>query len=250
MAYDGVTWNEALPDNGVLAHLIDDYNRDLRVGIRSRMAREHIWTSSQTATNEGGHHSFISFQQQTSAPTLSATLGQVGCLYISSSSAGYPLVYMNSAGTGATLIGSDNKIPSAIVTQAVLPTALYQCVGTNSVTNVSTAYADLADMSQALTITATGDKVLMMFTAPFNGNNSSGINTIAFDVDGTQYAPTQLAVWSTSRPLSKQYMVTGLSATSHTFKVVWKTNNASYQGEQDGATNGNRVFTLVHFTYV
>ena len=34
---DGVVWNESLPDNSTLAHQIDDYNRDLRVGVVYRL---------------------------------------------------------------------------------------------------------------------------------------------------------------------------------------------------------------------
>lgn len=103
---DGTVWNEALPDNSTLAHQIDDYDRDLRIGVRSRMAREHVWTSSQTATNEGGHHNFVTFQQSTAAPSLSTALTQVGALYCGSSGDGYPLVFENSAGTTYTLVST------------------------------------------------------------------------------------------------------------------------------------------------
>ena len=115
---DGVTWNEALPDNNVSAHQIDDYDRDLRVGVRSRMAREHIWTSSQTATNEGGHHQFITFQQSTAAPSLSTAFTQVGALFVGSSGDGYPLTFENSAGTSITLVNSAGHIP--VVTTGTL----------------------------------------------------------------------------------------------------------------------------------
>lgn len=103
---DGVIWNEAAPDNSTLAHQIDDYDRDLRLGVRSRMAREHVWPASQTGTGEGGHHQFITFQQQTAAPTLLASSGMVGCLYVGSSGSGYPLIFENSAGSTVTLVAS------------------------------------------------------------------------------------------------------------------------------------------------
>lgn len=108
---DGVVWNESDPQNSTLAHLIDDYDRDLRVGVRSRMAREHVWPAAQTGTGEGGHHSFITFQQQTAAPTLLASSGMVGCIYVGSSGAGYPLVFENSAGSTVTLVNSAFNIP-------------------------------------------------------------------------------------------------------------------------------------------
>lgn len=111
---DGVTWNEALPDNSTLAHQIDDYNRDLRVGIRSRMAKEHIFESSQTGTSEGGQHRYITFQQQTAAPSLTAVgtvSTQVGAIFVGSSGDGYPLTFENSAGTSVVLVNSAGHIP-------------------------------------------------------------------------------------------------------------------------------------------
>ena len=108
---DGVVWNEALPDDNVVANQIDDYDRDLRIGVRSRMAVEHIWPASQTGTGQAGMHSFITFQQQTAAPTLVVASGQVGALCVGSSAAGYPLVFENSAGDSYTLVNSEGKIP-------------------------------------------------------------------------------------------------------------------------------------------
>jgi hypothetical protein len=109
MSFDGVTWNEALPDNNVLAHQIDDYDRDLRIGVRSRMAREHVWPSSQTGTNEGGHHNFITLQMQTGAPAMVGTTA--GGIYIGSAANGYPLMFVNSAGSTFTLVNSAGNIP-------------------------------------------------------------------------------------------------------------------------------------------
>jgi hypothetical protein len=95
---DGITWNEAAPDDSTLANQIDDYNRDLRLGIRKRMDNEHVWGASQTGTAESGHHRFITLQQQTATPSLVAASGQVGCLFIGSSADGFQLMYENSAG--------------------------------------------------------------------------------------------------------------------------------------------------------
>lgn len=128
---DGTVWNEALPDNSTLAHQIDDYNRDVRVGVRARMAREHIWTSSQTATNEGGHHQFITFQQSTAAPSLSTAITQVGALYCGSSGDGYPLVFENSAGTTYTLVST---VGDAIRTIYPVGSIYISTLSTNPVT--------------------------------------------------------------------------------------------------------------------
>lgn len=134
---DGVTWAESLPDNNTLAHQIDDYDRDLRVGVRARMAREHVWPETQTATRDGGHHAFVTFQQQTAAPTLLTTLSQVGALYVGSSASGYPLLFENSGGTLTTIVGSTvGLVPSGTIclwsgSIATIPTGWYLCNGSN-----------------------------------------------------------------------------------------------------------------------
>ena len=101
---DGAVWNEAEPTNATVANQIDDYNRDLRVGIRSRMAREHIWPDSQTGTGQAGHHSIVSLQTQTAAPSYDTSAA--GVLYASS---GGGLSYNINTGTGVarTLIPTD-----------------------------------------------------------------------------------------------------------------------------------------------
>ena len=79
---DGTTWDETEPTDNTVAVNIDDYNRDLRAGIRSRMALEHEFPESQSATSEGGRHKYISFQDQASLPTAAISGTQVGGLYV------------------------------------------------------------------------------------------------------------------------------------------------------------------------
>lgn len=106
---DGTTWDESLPVDGTNAVLIDDYNRDLRKGIRNRMALEHEFPSSQSATSEGGKHKYVTLQEQASKPTLSGT--QKGALY---SKADHKLYFENSAGTEIVIVAGtavgDSKI--------------------------------------------------------------------------------------------------------------------------------------------
>jgi hypothetical protein len=94
---DGTTWDETTPTDATLAINIDDYNRDVRVGVRSRLALEHEFPSSQSATAEGGRHKFITFQRQTASPfTLSGT--QIGVLYVKTmATTGDALCYLNAA---------------------------------------------------------------------------------------------------------------------------------------------------------
>lgn len=92
---DGTTWDEFEPTNNTLATQIDEYNRDIRVGIRGRMAHEHEFPASQSATSEAGKHKFLTFQMQGAAPSIGGT--QVGALYITSSGAGSYLMHVNTA---------------------------------------------------------------------------------------------------------------------------------------------------------
>jgi hypothetical protein len=95
---DGSTWDETTPTDATLAINIDDYNRDVRVGIRSRMALEHEFPSSQSATAEGGRHKLLTLQRQTSTPTSVLSGTQVGVVYVKTmGTTGDALCYLNAA---------------------------------------------------------------------------------------------------------------------------------------------------------
>lgn len=94
---DGNTWEEGEPTNQTSATQIDDYNRDLRKGIRSRMAHEHEFPLSQDATSEAGMHKFITLQMQTTHPTLAGT--QVGAVYQKTDGTGGDSVFFVNAAT-------------------------------------------------------------------------------------------------------------------------------------------------------
>ncbi len=79
---DGITWDETTPTDATVAVQIDDYNRDLRKGVRGRMASEHEWPASQAATAEGGRHKYISFQSQASLPVAAISGTQVAGVYV------------------------------------------------------------------------------------------------------------------------------------------------------------------------
>lgn len=109
---DGVVWAESLPDNTTLASEIDDYDRDLRIGVRSRMALEHIWPSAHTGTGSGGRHTYITFQPQAAAPTMAGTTG--GGLYVSTE-VSPRLIFTRSNASDVTLVNTAGSI-AAIVT--------------------------------------------------------------------------------------------------------------------------------------
>lgn len=99
---DGITWDEANPTDSTTASSIDDYDRDLRKGVRSRMALEHEWPSSQSATAEGGVHKFITLQKQAAAPAIGGT--QVAALYHGTiGTTGDCLFFINTATQNITL---------------------------------------------------------------------------------------------------------------------------------------------------
>ena len=70
MGFNGETWNESSPVNADLAADIDDYIRDVKIGVRSRMENEHVWKASQSATGSDGQHKFITLAAQTATPGL------------------------------------------------------------------------------------------------------------------------------------------------------------------------------------
>ena len=96
---DGSGWDETTPTDATTAIQIDDYNRDLRVGVSARMRFEHEWPASQSATSEGGKHKWITFQAQSTKPTLSGT--QVAAIY---SKTDDNLYFEKSAGGEVTIV--------------------------------------------------------------------------------------------------------------------------------------------------
>lgn len=95
---DGTTWDEATPTDATTATLIDDYNRDLRIGLRSRLALEHEWPASQAATAEGGKHKYLTLQIYDTKQGAFLSGTQVAALYCRSfATTGDALVFLNAA---------------------------------------------------------------------------------------------------------------------------------------------------------
>ena len=93
---DGITWDETLPDKSSLAYNLDNYNVDLRKGVRLRLAQEHEYPSSQAAVGDVGKHKFMTLQMQTGAPPIGGT--QTGAIYQKTvSTEGDYLFFLNSA---------------------------------------------------------------------------------------------------------------------------------------------------------
>lgn len=153
---DGSSWDETQPTNATLATQIDDYNRDLRIGVRARLALEHEWPVSQAATAEAGMHKFITLQNQATAPTLSGT--QIAGVYTKTVGAGLQeLFWKNEAGmevqvTDRTVAGRlvkvQNFLTGTVVSsaQAVAYSmnATTAPTGTSGVLVMSTTYTPLS----------------------------------------------------------------------------------------------------------
>ena len=115
---DGSGWDETTPTDATTAIQIDDYNRDLRVGVSARMRHEHEWPDSQSATSEGGKHKWVTMQAQSTKPTLAGT--QVAAIYIKTDD---NLYFEKSAGTEVqivvgTAVGDGKVLISATDTAA------------------------------------------------------------------------------------------------------------------------------------
>lgn len=115
---DGSGWDETTPTDATTAIQIDDYNRDLRVGVSARMRHEHEWPDSQSATSEGGKHKWVTFQANAAKPTLAGT--QVAAIYIKTDD---NLYFEKSAGgevtiVSGTAVGDGKALMSATDTSA------------------------------------------------------------------------------------------------------------------------------------
>jgi len=188
---DGDTWDETAPTNATAAVQIDDYMRHIQKGVRSRMAFEHEWPASQSATSEAGKHKFITFQEQDNKPTLSGT--QEAALYVKTD---LNLYFENSAGTEVTLVAGtavgDGKI-LANATDAVsnfidskIDTAYLAVSGTNL--TIATAMIDLVRFTSLSATTKESARSLKicMGSASIGGNTSTNITNLPF-ADATSY---------------------------------------------------------------
>ena len=97
---DGTTWSTAIPTTGQLVYNIATEIRDLRIGIAGRMAHEHNFPASQTATASGGKHTFVTLVAATT-PSALISGTQIAAIVAMSSGTGYE-VFMASVSSGTT----------------------------------------------------------------------------------------------------------------------------------------------------
>lgn len=129
---DGSGWDETTPTNATIATSIDDYDRDVRIGVRSRMAHEHEWPASQSSTAQAGQHKFITLQNQAAKPTVSGT--QLAALYTKTVGGGLQeLFWENEAGTEVQMTNRSSpgpQIPSVVAYTFAQTSAIITLTGT------------------------------------------------------------------------------------------------------------------------
>jgi len=225
---DGSAWDETNPTNSTLATSIDDYDRDLRVGIRSRMSHEHEWPSSQSATNQAGQHKFITLQQQSTKPTVSGT--QLGAVYMKTVGSGLQeLFWENEAGTEVQLtyrsaVGGQLQVVSSFVsTMVILGSTPLFAAGTTPTTTAGNLF-----VSKSITPKSTSSRLKINCFGDFNATAAGVANRVgmalfkdttasALAVTGCPYDQNYSQYGNP--PLNIEYIIASPGTTSVTFYV-------------------------------
>ena len=138
---DGTGWDETVPSDSTVASNIDDYNRDLRIGIADRIGQEHIHPATSSV---GGQHKWITLQALTTFPTLTPSATQVASVFCEVVNTKHELFFRNEDGqeTQITSGGAINYTATAeIVTGMIMlwsgastaiPSGWLLCDGDNS----------------------------------------------------------------------------------------------------------------------
>jgi hypothetical protein len=114
------------------------------------------------------------------------------------------------------------------------PTDSYVCDEASDYTTTSTSFVDVDATNLSLTITTTGGDVMVGFFGTVEHSAASS-NAIRFDVDldgsviggDAGLAGMNFSVSDQRLTVSFVYLVTGLSAGTHTFKLQWETASAT-----------------------
>jgi len=133
---DGDTWDETTPTDNTFVYQVDNYIIHNYKAVRSRMALEHEWPSSQAATNEAGRHRYITLQATTS---LASVIGgtQVGGVFIGTDRNFY---FQNETGSALAL----TRINATTGPEIAFPSLIFLSTSTGIV-SISTAAAGTLD---------------------------------------------------------------------------------------------------------
>lgn len=135
---DGTGWDVTLPADSTIASYIDDYNRDLRVGIGDRLGKEHI---APAADSVGGEHKWITLQEQASSPTLGVPVTQVAVMYTKLIGTKHEFFFKNKDGQETQITSDGNLNITTFITgmimmwsglEADIPSGWHLCDGNAS----------------------------------------------------------------------------------------------------------------------
>jgi hypothetical protein len=110
------------------------------------------------------------------------------------------------------------------------PSAHYVLDQASEYTTTSTSFVDVDATNLSSTITTNGGDVMVIFSGVFNHNTNGAIIFLNLSVDGANVQPEDGIVSATLQAANRSnivlfYMVTGLPAGSHTFRLRWKTSS-------------------------
>jgi hypothetical protein len=111
----------------------------------------------------------------------------------------------------------------------------------NAITTTSTSWADATGLS--VTMTTNGGNVLVIFTAATK-HSADGSTWVDLDVDGASQGGTDGIMFRTGtglRNVSFSWVVEGLSAASHTFKIRWKVSAGTATMVADDSSSGEKM---------
>lgn len=135
---DGTGWDEALPADTTVASNIDDYNRDLRIGIGDRLGKEHIHPADASV---GGEHKWITFQALDAFPTLESPATQIAVAFVKLVGTKHELFFRNKSGQEIQLTSDGDVNVTTFFSGFVamyhgavvdIPDGWYLCDGNNS----------------------------------------------------------------------------------------------------------------------
>ena len=193
---DGDTWDETTPTDATVAVNIDDYNRDLRKGVRGRMALEHEWPDSQSATSEAGRHKYISFQTQAALPDAAIAGTQIAGLYVKTQG----LFFVNTASDEVQIVSGTAVGDGKILANATDASADY--VDSKIGTSLTVSGTNL----QVIAITSTtavngyfqmGGGLILEWGSPTSTANSE---TITFPLEFPSTCYSVIATPNTAAP--------------------------------------------------
>jgi len=163
---DGTAWDETTPSNATNLRDGDDHQRDLRIGTRIRLAKEHV---TPAAASVGGEHTFITLQTQGAKPALAGA--QTGGLYLKDVGAGViELFYEDEAGNEIQVTSGSGTINNSGNAVQILNTQI-------SAVNTGTTIFPFDDTIPQIT---EGDEYMTLAITPTSATNLLKIDIVFY----------------------------------------------------------------------